>query len=132
MNQRVLALFSVLACCGNAVPVTAAVTVIRHLAGYQCMALSLSQSEMMNPSFVVPVLSEPSGNAPRLGVAGAVVAARYPTLKKNGFVEVLFPTGRTAWIVARFLKAWSPALGTNGTCSPALLSNGRLGFDYTR
>jgi len=107
------------------------VSVVRHIPGYRCMALNLSPEQMMDPSVEVPVYSQPSTASPKIGVAGATVAARDPLVSSKGFVQVLFPSGQTGWIAASALKSWRPAAGTHGTCVPAQLSNGRLGFDYT-
>lgn len=109
---------------------SAAVTVVRHLPGYKCMSLNLSPHQMMDPSVLVSVYSRPSTKSTKLGTAGATVAAVDPIVPRNGFVEVLFPSGKLGWIQSTMLKPWRPAIGTNGKCLPAQLSNGRLGFDY--
>lgn len=110
----------------------AAVTVVRHLKGYECMAVRLTPAEMMNPSAMVPIFSAPSSASPKLGIAGVVVAVRDPPVNRNEFTEVLFPSGVLGWVETAQLKPWVAAPGTNGECHPALLSNGRIGFDYVQ
>jgi len=110
----------------SATPVTA----VRELTGYRCMTLNLNFQQMMDPSVVVPVLSQPVSTAPRIGVAASTVAAKEPPTVTNGFIEVLFPSGQKGWVMQSYLKPWRPAAGTTAHCIPAWLSNGRLGFSY--
>ncbi len=108
----------------------AAVTAIREIPGYRCMALNLNAQQMMDPSVVVPVLSQPLSTAPQIGIASSTVAAKDPLNITNGFIEVLFPLGQSGWVIQSYLRPWQPAAGTSARCKPAWLSNGRLGFNY--
>ena len=105
-------------------------TVVRHLNGYQCMSLNLSDQAMMNPSTRIPIKAGPSPASATIGNAIATVIARQPETLQNGYVSVLFLTGRPGWVQAQYLKPWRNP-GTSGQrCVPAVMSNGRLGFDY--
>jgi len=132
MRLLLAAVFVVSSCAASGLAFAERVSVVRHIPGYRCMALNLSPEQMMDRSVEVAVYSQPSTTSPKLGVAGATVAVRDPTVASKGFVQVLFPSGQTGWMAASVLKPWRPAAGTHGTCVPAQLSNGRLGFDYTQ
>lgn len=132
MQFRTCVALAIGACLTATVAFAGSVTVVRHIPGYQCMALNLTPQQMMDPSVVVPVLAAPKEGAPKIGVAASTVAASDPLVSYHGFVEVLFPSGRTGWIAGSLLRPWHPASGTSGSCAPAQLSNGRLGFDYSR
>lgn len=105
------------------------VTVASHIPGARCMDLALTHEQMMDTSFSVPMRAEPRDGAPVVGTPGATVIVRDapPT---NGFFEAMLADGRTGWVEGRWLRPWRPAAGTRGTCRPAVLSNGRLGFDF--
>lgn len=106
------------------------VSVVRHLPGYRCAALKLTPQQMMDPSVAVPVFSQPDAASAKLGKASATIAVSNPAIVSNGFVRMLFPSGKVGWVSAALLRPWQGAAGTAGTCAPAQLSNGRLGFDY--
>ena len=82
------------------------VSVVQHISGYRCMSLNLTQTQMMDPNVVVPVLAQPATTAARVGVAAATIAVRDPPHEIHGFLEVLFPTGQTGWVEARLLRPW--------------------------
>ena len=105
-------------------------TVVRHLSGYQCMSLNLSEQAMMNPTIHVPIKAAPSPSAATIGNAIATVIAREPETTQNGYVSVLFLTGRPGWVQAQYLKPWRNPGSSGQQCVPAMMSNGRLGFDY--
>ena len=106
-------------------------SVARHLSGYTCMSLNLTEQELMDGSVPVPVRSDPSPSAPQVGVAAAMVAVREPVTVVNGFVEMLFPNGRTVWVQSGVLKPWKSANNPKAKCYPSLMSNGKPGFDFT-
>src|SRR5215472_6846558 len=116
MRLLLIAVFGVGGCLADCPAIAESVSVVRHIPGYRCMALNLSPTQMMDPSVEVPVYSQPSAASSKVGAAGATVAARDPLVSSNGFVQVLFPSGQTGWIVGSALKSWQPAAGTHGTC----------------
>ena len=62
-------------------------TALNPLVGYECMALNLSQQQLMDPSTHVPIVKNPDATAPLVGYASATVIASVspPT---NGFRRV--------------------------------------------
>jgi hypothetical protein len=100
---------------------------VRPLTGYECMALNLSQQEMMTQT--VPILSEPSSSAAKIGIASAtVIAADAPPV--DGFQKVLRLDGKPGWVSTKFLKPWVNPGGNGQKCVPSMMSNGRLGFGF--
>lgn len=117
---------------GVSAPVFAqSLTVVRHLPGYTCMSLNLTERQLLEGSVPVPVRAGPSSNSPQLGFAAATVAVREPAKPVNGFLEMLFPDGRAVWIAASMLRPWKSANDPNAQCIPSLMSNGKPGFDFT-
>ena len=104
--------------------------IVRPLPGYTCMTLNITDQQSMDFSFHVPVREAPSDTAPVVGWAGANVAVRTPAHVENGFLETLFPTGRTVWIAENMLRPYRSLSNPQATCTPALLSNGKPGFDF--
>lgn len=100
---------------------------VRPLPGYECMALNLSPQQMMTET--VPILSEPSSSAAKIGIASAtVIAADAPPV--NGFQKVLRLDGKPGWISTKLLKPWVNPGGNGQKCVPSAMSNGRLGFGF--
>lgn len=102
----------------------------RDLNGYQCMALNLSQQQMMDPSVHIPIRSAPTSTAAVTGTAIATVIAFSPEQEQAGYLKVLQLNGKTGWVEARYLKPWTNPGGNGQRCYPAILSTGRIGFDY--
>lgn len=98
-------------------------TIVQLIPGTKCMALNLTHEQMIDPKIVVIVREAPDANAPEVGTASATIVVRDPVVTRNGYVETLFPNGRTGWIEARLLRP-------RQSCRPALMSNGAIGFDY--
>ena len=106
-------------------------TVVKHLDDFTCMSLNLTEQQLMDGSVPVQVRAAPEGTAPSVGVAAATVAVRKPVKPVNGFVEMLFPDGRGVWIKANMLHRWKSLNNPRAKCFPAMMSNGRPGFDFT-
>jgi hypothetical protein len=104
--------------------------VVSHLSGYKCMMLSITAQQAMDPSFHVPVYAQPSQQAQVVGYAALQVAVREPENVVNGFVQALFPTGSTVWILKSELTTYHSLGDSAAKCVPAKMSNGRYGFDY--
>jgi hypothetical protein len=103
---------------------------VTELPNYACMALNLPSDEMMNPNIQVPILSSPRSASTLIGRASSIVIVSDPLITSNGYVRVLHLNGKTGWIPERFIKAWVSPGDTGDRCFPALLSNGRIGFDF--
>jgi hypothetical protein len=102
-------------------------TAVRHIEGYRCMMLNITERESMDPNFRVVVRSAPSPGAPEAGWSAAIVIVKEPVVPRNGFLEMLRADGRTAWISATVVKPYRPVADPNARCFPAILSNGRVG-----
>ena len=100
------------------------------LRGYECMELNLTQQQMMDPSVRVPIRSGPSASSPVTGNTIATVIVSEPVVEENGFLKVLELNGHPGWIKGDYLKPWVNPGGNGQKCYPALLANGRIGFDY--
>jgi hypothetical protein len=111
-------------------PVVAAeLTPVRPLVGYSCMMLNLTAEQTADPSTGVPVLNDPSPGSKVDGYAAAVIITN-PFRTSGGYVETLWPTGKIGWIKAAALRPWRNRFVPSSTCTPALMSNGRYGFDF--
>jgi hypothetical protein len=100
---------------------------VRPLPGYECLALNLSQQDMMTET--VPILAQPSSGAAKIGIASAtVIAADAPPT--NGYQKVLRLDGTPGWVSTRFLKPWVNPGGNGQKCVPSMMSNGRPGFGF--
>ncbi len=107
-------------------------TVTGHLQGYVCMAPNLTHDQLMVFENLPPIYTEPRANAQQIGVASASVIVASPMRVENGFAQVLHMDGRPGWMRADMLKPWTNANNPNTRCTPAMMSNGRPGFDYSR
>ena len=101
---------------------------VQPLQGYACMNLNLSPAAMQNFANLPPVLAAPSPQAPKIGVASALVIARSPEHVVNGYAEVLHLNGQAGWVAADKLAPYHSASDPNAHCTPSLMSNGRPGF----
>ena len=104
-------------------------TAERPLTGYKCMALNLTEQQMMDPSTHVPILAQPAASSALVGYASATVIASLspPT---DGFRHVLRLDGVPGWIDIQYLKDWTNPGGNGQKCIPSIMSNGRVGFDF--
>jgi hypothetical protein len=100
------------------------------LPGYACMALNLPSAEMMNPDILVPIYSNPTSSSNQIGRASAIIIVSSPLVLTNGYARVLHLNGKTGWIFQKYIKTWVSPGGTGDHCYPALLSNGRIGFEF--
>ncbi len=105
-------------------------TAVRPIPGYGCMALKMTPQQMMDPTYVVPLYSQPSANSAVLGRASAIVIVASPTREANGYIAALLLDGKTGWISASFLKPWQSFGSVRQKCIPSVMSNGRIGFDF--
>jgi hypothetical protein len=108
------------------------VQVVRRLNGYQCMALNLSTAAQQSFENLPPVLANPSPAAAQVGIASASVIVATPLKAVNGFYQVLHLNGQSGWIEASKLRPWVNANSPSTQCFPAMMSNGKPGFDYAQ
>jgi hypothetical protein len=98
--------------------------------GWSCRMLNLTEAQSMDFSIHIPVRAQPSESSPPVGYASETVAVNTSAPEVNGFLEAMFPTGRTVWIAAKSLKPWHAAANPSAKCVPVTKANGKPGFDY--
>jgi hypothetical protein len=98
--------------------------------GWSCRMLNLTEAQSMDFSIHIPVRAEPSEASPPVGYASETVAVKTSAPQVNGFVQAMFPTGRTVWIAAKSLKPWHAAANPSAKCVPVTKANGKPGFAY--
>jgi hypothetical protein len=106
------------------------VRVVSPLEGYRCMELNVPAADLDDLDRMPPVLAEPQANAAQLGVTSATMIAADPLRVSNGFTQVLHLDGRQGWVESAKLKPWARPQSPGASCTPARLSNGRIGFDF--
>ncbi len=125
-----LALGTMLAVAAHARAQPQRLQITGHLTGYQCMMLTLSVEQLRNSANLPPILAEPRSGASELGVASGSVIVSSPPEVRNGYTRVLHLDGRTGWMQSNLLKPWVNQSNPQIRCIPAMMSNGRPGFDY--
>ena len=102
---------------------------VAPLPGYACMAPNLTPEQMSDPKIRIHYYDAPSSSAHVVGWAAAVVLVRAPQQAEHGYLEALFPNGRTVWIKRADVRPWQSRYAPAAQCFPALMSNGKPGFD---
>ena len=100
---------------------------VRPVPGLVCMSLDNASLEATRQEQLPPVLSSPDPTAQTIGYPTSIVFVRWPEIEKNGYVQIVRLNGQEGWISASHLQPWHPKNGGNATCTPSLMSNGRLG-----
>ena len=128
MRQTIMAAFALLP---FSMPVHAeGLHAVRPLPGYVCMQLALTPEENMDPIRGVPVRASPSFSDAVASWAPSVVVAPNPQQPTSGFLQVLLPNGHRGWIQAAALKPWTNPYSPNRRCTPSIMSNGAIGYDF--
>ena len=105
-----------------------AATTPRPIPGYKCMMLDLTEQQSMDPSVHIQVRSGPSASAPAIGWASSVVVVKQPATPVGGYLAMLFPNGRAAWIAANEVRPFKSVSDPNAQCFPVILPNGLIGI----
>lgn len=105
--------------------------VVRLLEGYTCMALNL-RDDQNSFNDLPPIRADPTARSPEIGIASGTVIVAEPRREQNGFIAVLHMDGRAGWLEARMVRPWVNRSNPTTQCHPAMMSNGRPGFTYTR
>ena len=100
---------------------------VRPLVGYVCMQLTLSPQQIMdNQEVLVRDTPSPAGRV--IGAAASVVVAPSPQQPTNGYLQMVFRTGKTGWVPATALKPWQSMYKPDQGCVPSIMSDGLIGF----
>lgn len=105
-------------------------TAVAPLEGLACMSLNMTQEQAMDPSFVVPLYSEPTSGSRAVGQASSIVIVRNPEVEKNGFISAVLFNGRSGWIAASKVRPWQNPGGNGQRCVPSRMSDGSVGFAF--
>jgi hypothetical protein len=105
-----------------------AATPNRPIPGYRCMMLDLTEKQSMDPSVHVEVRSEPSPTAPAVGWASSVVIVKDGAAPTNGYLPMIFSTGKQVWILANQVRPFKSVSDPNARCFPVVLPNGLVGI----
>ncbi|MGI4802253.1 MAG: hypothetical protein ACRYG8_51105 [Janthinobacterium lividum] len=103
---------------------------VRPLNGYICKMLNITEQQALSPTPVVRLKTGPSPTAADAGWAPLTVAVAQSVSPENGYVQVMTLGGKTAWIAGDKVAEWHSKGDPSGTCTPAIMSNGRVGFSY--
>lgn len=102
-----------------------------HIQGYECMGLRDGFQEA-DWEQLPRVLAEPKRGSAEVGIATMSVIVKSPHVLQNGYLQVLHMDGRPGWVEAKVLEPWVNNNAPGVRCVPAMMSNGRPGFDYIR
>ena len=100
----------------------------KPIPGYRCMMLDLTEKQSMDPSVHVQVRSDPSPGAPVVGSASAVVIVKDGASPTNGYLPMLFSTGKQVWILANQVRPFRSVSDPNARCFPVVLPSGLVGI----
>ena len=106
-------------------------SVTGHIQGYECMGLRAGPPDETWDD-LPRVLAQPQNGAPEIGIATDSVIVKLPHVLRNGYLEVMHMDGRPGWLPAKVLEPWINKNAPGVRCQPAMMSNGRPGFDYIR
>lgn len=104
--------------------------VVGRLSGFACMSLKVTDRQAMDPSFVVPLKTQPSASASDVGRAAATVFVRSPVVERNGYIAAILFNGQPGWISANALVAWHSPGGPAHECIPSRMSDGSIGLTF--
>lgn len=105
---------------------------VRPLGGAVCMQLAISSEDTLNPKVGVPILEAPSASARIVSYAATNVIVDAPQQPIAGFLRVVRPTGEKGWIKAGYLRPWHDPYAPTAECYPAMMSDGKPGFGFTK
>lgn len=101
---------------------------VQSLPGWQCMALASAYGPNGISAPPQPVYSGPERNASQVGNGAGVLIVPAPLRPENGRTVMIWPNGKKVWIDVSALTQWHALSSPAATCHPALLSNGRYGY----
>ncbi len=105
---------------------------VQPLGGAVCMQLAISPKDAMDPKVGVPILETPSASARIVSYAATNVIVEAPQQPIAGFLRVVRPTGEKGWIEAGYLRPWHDPYTPTAKCYPAMMSDGKPGFGFTK
>ena len=128
MHRTPTAVFALLLLCGTAH--SQDLHAVRPVPGHVCMMLALPPEVVTDPNQGVPIRNAPSPSAPIASWAPSVLVVPAPQQSTAGFVQILLPDRQQGWVLAAYLKPWSNPYVPGRRCTPSVMSNGRVGYDF--
>ncbi len=126
-NTRMLRTFMLLTAVMPSLAVGQSLYPVRPAPGLACMSLDSQALEVTNQSSLPPVLAEPNRSAQTIGYPTSIVFVRSPLVEQHGYIAMVRLNGQPGWIEASRLRPWHPMNGGAASCTPSIMSNGRLG-----
>jgi len=106
-------------------------TPIKPLENHVCMAIDAPEVVMMDFKHPIPLKDEPSDSAAAFASAPGVLAVNPSDPKLNGYVKSMNYALRPGWVPEKWVKPYS-TVHPGMTCTPYLMSDGKLGFVFGR
>jgi len=101
---------------------------VSPMPGYVCMQLTLTPAQLTDPKVGAPVREGPSRSSQILAYAANTMIVQWPQKPADGFLEVVWPGGRSGWMEAGYLRPWRNPFVPSDRCVPSIMSNGKPGF----
>jgi len=101
---------------------------VSPMPGYVCMQLTLTPAQLTDPKVGAPVHDAPSRSSQILAYAANTMIVQWPQEPTDGFIEVVWPGGRSGWMEAGYLRPWKNSFVPSDRCVPSIMSNGKPGF----
>ncbi|GBQ25698.1 hypothetical protein AA0472_1850 [Acetobacter estunensis NRIC 0472] len=95
------------------------------------MVVDTPESMDMDFDHPVSLHQEPSSNSPTFAPVAEIIAVAEPPETQNGFVKTMNFAFRPGWIETKWLKPYT-AIHPGKTCTPSVMNDGKLGFDFRR
>ncbi len=105
---------------------------VSPMPGYVCMQLTLTPAQLTDPKVGAPVRETPSPSGRIIAYAANTMIVQSPQEPTSGFLEVLWPGGRSGWMEVGYLRPWKNAFVPSDRCVPSIMSNGKPGFGSGR
>ncbi|KXV19234.1 hypothetical protein [Gluconobacter oxydans] len=102
---------------------------VTPIAHHVCMVLDAPDDVMMDTQHPISLMAAPSPSASVISDASVVMAVDTTQPPQNGYALSMTYTLKPGWVSTKWLKPYS-AVHPGVTCSPYVMSNGKLGFDF--
>ena len=100
---------------------------VRPAKGLVCMSLDDAAAAATNQQSLPPLRAQPDSSAVVVGYPTSILFTNDPPVTRNGFTEIVRYNGQTGWLGSGHVILWHAANRMPATCTPSIMSNGRLG-----